>query len=402
MVAMTIVSMTPEAGPMTASFTVAELSATCRMTRASTRRAIDALVRCGFMSAETEIGRTGMTTVSIIAAGHLIAEQNRSVGVNSGTRPAILTEHGRPFDSGQTGHLISSTKSSELVENSLADLGDLGHLKPPDPAISDSTLRLNASNLPFSSRARDQDLLRSSQKDLIRSSDLEILTRSIGPEFQTPYTPVNQESPSPMDDQHELFAAPTKPEKVNGLHDSDSEPKPKPRATGKRKRTDPANIPERAWRAADYLRAQVLGKNAAAVAGAKPWDAGWVWEGREAKRVGDGSRNGLRLSWANSFRLFAGLLKQALANGGKPSTDDHTWDEIAKTVHWLFHGQPTGVNFVVESPDTLRDKWDRIQDCRASSQRKSARPSYAGPAMIRPAYHEDDDLPAGVVARTAK
>lgn len=125
---------------------------------------------------------------------------------------------------------------------------------------------------------------------------------------------------------------------------TDQEPGKKPR------RIDPDKIPARAWAAADYLRAQVLEQNAASFLGTKPWSA---------------AKTGDRLRWANSFRLLHDRLLKAMRNADPAATADASWDEVARTVHWLFKGQPaSGPRFVVESPDSLRDKWDRITEMR--------------------------------------
>lgn len=157
-------------------------------------------------------------------------------------------------------------------------------------------------------------------------------------------------------------------------------------------RIDVERIPERAWKAADYLRSQILIRSPGAVLGTKPWKPGWIWANGTAAgvKVGDGSMNGLRLSWANSFRLFQAKLAEALGNAGKIARPEDAWEEIAKTVYWLFHKQPAGVGFIVECPDTLRDKWDRIQAVRVAN--KTPGMSDRKPAM-RVKYDEQVDSP---------
>lgn len=66
-------------------------------------------------------------------------------------------------------------------------------------------------------------------------------------------------------------------------------------------------------------------------------------------------RNGTRLAWARQMarleRLGAG----------------RTYEEIGKTIRWLFDGQRGDrYDVVVLSPAALADKWDRIQARRSA------------------------------------
>lgn len=139
----------------------------------------------------------------------------------------------------------------------------------------------------------------------------------------------------------------------------------------KARRVDPLKVPPRAWAAADYLRKRVLEVNAAAHVGTKPW-------------AGD---SGLRLSWANSFRLLGDQTLKALKNAG-PATDADSWTAIARTVQWLFDGQGPSHRFVVESPDALREKWDAIQAVRRNKQNAPARGADGRPDPIAATTHK--------------
>lgn len=139
---------------------------------------------------------------------------------------------------------------------------------------------------------------------------------------------------------------------------------PDPKPAEKRRRIDAAKIPERAWAAADYLRSRILIKNPAALVGNKPWEDGYKWTAGAGDRIGDGSRTGLRLSWADEFRLFYQRLHTAMRNANKAISEEDVWTEIARTVHWLFHNQQTGPQFIIESPGSIATKWDRIQEIR--------------------------------------
>lgn len=145
-------------------------------------------------------------------------------------------------------------------------------------------------------------------------------------------------------------------------------------APSKRKRIDPAKIPERAWAAADYLRSRVLLENPTAVAGTKAWEYGYQWTSGAGERAGAGSQTGLRLSWADKFRLFHAVLLKALRNADPKTAPEVAWEQIARAVYWLFHKQPAEPRFIVECPDSLRDKWDHIQRNMANQKRAAEQP----------------------------
>ena len=90
-------------------------------------------------------------------------------------------------------------------------------------------------------------------------------------------------------------------------------------------------IPELAWRCADYLRKHVLRSNPTnKLSKVDPWE---------------GSKN--RKDWADTFRLMV-----------ERDPDDRTYDAIKGSVCWLFT-QPN--NFVVWSAGSLRKKWDNVR-----------------------------------------
>ena len=160
-----------------------------------------------------------------------------------------------------------------------------------------------------------------------------------------------------------------------GHRDEDVDQPPKPRATA----VDTAQIPERAWAAADYLRAQVIQRFPACLLGRKAWECGWTWQpGKQGERTGDGSRIGLRLGWAREFNQLHGKLLAALTAAAPGTTSDDAWTEISRTVHWLFHGQTT-TGFRVDSPGSLITKWDRIQDTRQGQAKRAPRAANGQP-----------------------
>lgn len=115
------------------------------------------------------------------------------------------------------------------------------------------------------------------------------------------------------------------------------------------------DIPPEAWTAADTLRALVLGEQPTNAIGKAPW--------------GPDQRKGRRKAWANEFRL--------LLTRDKRSTQD-----LGDVLRFLFRGQTGDARFVVHSPSTLREKWDRIVTQMGRGR---------GPAPVRIASRSDDD-----------
>jgi hypothetical protein len=96
-----------------------------------------------------------------------------------------------------------------------------------------------------------------------------------------------------------------------------------------------ARIHPRAWGAADFFRDLVLAENPNAALGKRPWS----------------ENSHPRVEWAYSLHR---LVKQ----------DGRSWEEIHDTLLWLFRSQSGSHRFVVLSPDSLREKWDRIAAVR--------------------------------------
>jgi hypothetical protein len=302
----------PVDGKQTVRVTSDALAVRLCMSRTSLRRALDVLQAAGFCVVVGSKGRGGETVITMtdrrpfeIASN---SEQKQTLDLigrdGSGhivepTLDIIRTvETSIPDDSGDA-------QLSEMVCESLADLGDRGHFQLVDPDIIGSSDVVEGKILGRSapiSRARDLDLLRSPD---LRSSDLQDPRRSGDIQIRG-----------------------------NG---ADEKP-------AKKRRVDPAKIPERAWLAADYLRGRVLQEDPAAAVGRKPWE----------------ETAGLRLAWANEFRLIH-------------ERDARPWDEIARVVYWLFHKQSGTARFVVQSPESLREKWDRIQAVRRNQSQQDKR-----------------------------
>jgi len=118
------------------------------------------------------------------------------------------------------------------------------------------------------------------------------------------------------------------------------EPKP-PRA--------PSLIPERAWKAADYLRRRILEHQPTNALAKKPWQ-------------GNGSPSRLRRAWADTIRLTV-------------ETDGRTYEQLAAAIDWVFGAnQSRDFPFVVLSPKALREKFDPID--HAMHRRAGKRDDY--------------------------
>ena len=115
------------------------------------------------------------------------------------------------------------------------------------------------------------------------------------------------------------------------------------------------DIPPEAWTAADTLRSLVLGEQPTNAIGKAPW--------------GPDQRKGRRKAWANEFRLLL-------------TRDKRTTQDLGDVLRFLFRGQTGDARFVVHSPSTLREKWDRIVTQMGRGR---------GPAPVRIASRSDDD-----------
>jgi hypothetical protein len=128
---------------------------------------------------------------------------------------------------------------------------------------------------------------------------------------------------------------------------------------GKRPKIDPAKIPPPAWRAADGLRAQILKHDPAHKIGTVKWD---------------GDSSGIRLKWAHVFDLMNRL-------------DRRDWGEIGGVIRWLYPDDaskgpsPAARMFVILSPESLREKFDRVQ---AARRREHTEPSSRNPDTRQP------------------
>jgi hypothetical protein len=141
--------------------------------------------------------------------------------------------------------------------------------------------------------------------------------------------------------------------------------------------TSKANkIPDRAWRAADALRAMVIACNPSSNIAPKPWDGkkrpAHVVESFDPTKkrplamvvVPDLGRCGNRLKWADDLRKLV-------------EYDERTYEEIWEVMQWLQYKQPAklGPGFIVESPKALREKWGAICAVMRGGERSQRRAS---------------------------
>lgn len=123
-----------------------------------------------------------------------------------------------------------------------------------------------------------------------------------------------------------------------------SDPPADPEAERRRKNeARVSRIPAEAWSAADTFRALVLEESPTNALSTRKW----------------AGTTGLRLEWADEIRLIV-------------ERDKRTWPQVVEMLDWLFHRQPPGRHkYIVQSPGSLRDKWDRIVLNRNNSKQTS-------------------------------
>lgn len=133
------------------------------------------------------------------------------------------------------------------------------------------------------------------------------------------------------------------------------------------KRVAQRAIPDRAYAAADWMRAYVIARFPYAYIARRPW-------GHE--KLND------RLVWASQLT--------AIAEPKPVGLDGRGWEEVARVVKWLFEEQIDRERpFVVQSPKALRDKWGNIQAAMARARHDVQRKSPA--AAPRRAFQSWND-----------
>lgn len=298
-----------------------------RISRAKLRRALEALEESGFCRVWGQRGRGGLTQI--------VLSDGRPFGI---VAPPVLLQAGTILESSEPesrdGH------QTERIDH---------YRSNPDIIPEGGRPAINPDHLAISQVAETTDL-----------PDLDLLRSSEDPDLRSDLrSPTSRDQSNTTVDEHSGVAiwAEEIPEPTHG------EPTP---------RIAVDKIPDRAFAAADYLRAAVLTENQAAVVGSVPWD-------QDAK-------SGRRLSWADSFRRLHTRVLKAMRNETRSTTDSEAWKEIARTVHWVYHGQPADrrYRFEVESPDTLGEKWDRIQVQRKRQKQDADQPKPARSADGRP------------------
>lgn len=313
-----------------------QIAVTCRMSRGAVRRALATLERGGFCQAEAMRGPGGRTMIRVltrelssnISPDHLdVLEISIEAADLVGCR-----DHLQPF---HTDHL-ENLEPPVSASVSMVGISRPDHLADPSadtPRVRDLT----------GSRVSD---LRSSETGVGRSRGSRDL-KKVCPGLQTAL-------PGVVDDP-DFSASP------------DSLPEPAeadPEVVEKKIRAD--KIPERAFKAADYLRGFVLRGNPAADVGRRPWDV-------EKKA-------GVRLVWANDLRM--------LAEPRPVGRDGRGWSEVAAVIKWVFEEQDM---FVVESAEALRRKWGSIQGARARAAKPRKPSQQAVPRRTFQAWDADWD-----------
>lgn len=132
-------------------------------------------------------------------------------------------------------------------------------------------------------------------------------------------------------------------------------------------RIDATMVPDRAFAAADWLRAYVMAMYPSAAVARYPWGPA---------KVGD------RLIWARELTVIAEPRAK-----GRVGRDGRGWDEVARVVKWLFEDQTGEHLFVVQSPTALREKWGRIQAVREQQRKPQRKPA----ALSRRTFTRWDD-----------
>lgn len=120
------------------------------------------------------------------------------------------------------------------------------------------------------------------------------------------------------------------------------------------KRIDAARVPERAFKAADWMRAYVIARYPSAYIARQPWGS---------------TATGDRLVWARELAV--------IAEPRPIGRDGRTWTEVWKAIKWLFEEQTGEYPIIVQSPTAMREKWGKIQAAmrrKRLPERKPAQP----------------------------
>lgn len=129
----------------------------------------------------------------------------------------------------------------------------------------------------------------------------------------------------------------------------------KPKVKAPRKKRTRADMPEGAFKCADYLRDKMLKAQPDHRIGLRKWDA----------------EDSQRFEWADQFRLMV-------------EVDKRDYRPICEAIKWVFEGQTSEPRYrmVVQSAESLREKWDRIAEARAKQKTTSGREMQ--PLELRP------------------
>lgn len=126
------------------------------------------------------------------------------------------------------------------------------------------------------------------------------------------------------------------------------------------RRIDATKVPDRAFSAADWMRAYVIATYPSAAVARAPWGS---------------AKQGMRLVWAKELAVIA---------EPKPlGRDARTWAEVWHAMKWLYEEQSSEYRIIVQSPTTLREKWGRIQEARRRAEYDRKRKPPASAAVAR-------------------
>lgn len=132
-------------------------------------------------------------------------------------------------------------------------------------------------------------------------------------------------------------------------------------------------IPERAYRGADYLRDQILGRQPTNALAHKPWPTskcaacGATFSGVATLKLPKHRMRGQECAGAAvAVSDVASPHRERWAKqlAEMVSRDHRNWDDVAVVIRWVFHEQRGEYRFIVDCPEALRKKWDAIDRVR--------------------------------------
>lgn len=332
-------------GSPVATYSMEDLVAATASNRFAVARSLNELRDGGFVKFQNQRGRSSTLLFAVSDPKHsaqLFAQLFAHIEIQFPNRDTTVFP--QSSDKESTGHAQLNAQLFAHIPDQLkrgVETGGATSSKMGTLALFSGTATGSVD------RASDQ------RSDSPQRSDLDLGSGSGSPPITLDQEQIFVPSDPPVREGENLIRTGLQAMLVLGGHAPSTEPEDDP---GSRKKAPPRvtadAIPDRAWAAADFFRAQLLIEQPNVWVSRQTWESGAPATATTAAKVG--SRTGARLKWANEFRLLH-------------TQDKHDWDEIARTVGWLFRQPPGPAKFVVQSPDALRAKWDRIQAVRVNS-----------------------------------